>query len=373
MTDSPMKTQLLTRLDRFPLLTRYLKSSLAQRLECDNWYENRVLRYIVRDSDWVSYLEKTFNDASLEAVVNSDCIFATLSGTQRDYDNQLFDALAEVRLIAWARESGYDDRIEKLKAESGIRTPDFLMTKGEEVVVGEAKHLRTWDYLLDFVVDRLEGLGIKMGRMNAFGLKVEAGVEYDRRRDNLVQENAAGRTRRMNDARKTITEECLASLERRLQSKPNVEIKIEVSGVPLSIKRYNSPGRVQLSQIHWDDPKKVQETLLLKLEGVLMSALKQIRSYLDSPYSRANPCRAVVFVAGMGPEEWDWDLLWEALYRWSEPSVWNSLSAIQQRAQSLLGVPFDLVTRQGDPPRYGLFPWCPEDCSAADTLILNSF
>ena len=90
----------------YELLYRYLAPSLTKRLQGDEWYENRIIRYVLRDSTWLRDLENTFGEAQLDAIPNSEDIFNVLQRTELDYDEQLFDALAEVRLARWAHARG---------------------------------------------------------------------------------------------------------------------------------------------------------------------------------------------------------------------------------------------------------------------------
>ena len=66
-------------------------------------------------------------EADITHVINSNEIFVNLHGNAFDYDMQLFDILAEIRLVKWARENGYND-IEKIERQA-IRTPDFYIKK----------------------------------------------------------------------------------------------------------------------------------------------------------------------------------------------------------------------------------------------------
>lgn len=87
-----------------------------RRLHSEHWYESRIIRYILRNSAWVDDLEVTFREAKLDSICNSKEILGVLQGTELDYDETLFDALAEVRLARWARSCGYQE-IEKLQTE----------------------------------------------------------------------------------------------------------------------------------------------------------------------------------------------------------------------------------------------------------------
>ena len=78
-------TQFQRKIGAFPFLSRYLALSLRKRLETDDWYENRIIRYILKDSPWIGKLEVTFQEAQVATVHNLDEIFSVLQGTELDY------------------------------------------------------------------------------------------------------------------------------------------------------------------------------------------------------------------------------------------------------------------------------------------------
>jgi hypothetical protein len=96
----------LSELQQYRALNHYLRRSIRQRLVSESWFENRVIRYILRQSSWVRELDETFQAADLDSVPNSGEIFGVLKGSAQDFDEKLFDAQAEVRLVAWARGQG---------------------------------------------------------------------------------------------------------------------------------------------------------------------------------------------------------------------------------------------------------------------------
>ena len=97
------QAQLLQNLSILPQIRQYLTNSLNNRIQTDNWYENRIIRTVLRNPGFLDHLEQTLEDAHLEAVDNSEEIFGVLNGTEEDYDEQLIDAIAEVRSVRWAR------------------------------------------------------------------------------------------------------------------------------------------------------------------------------------------------------------------------------------------------------------------------------
>jgi hypothetical protein len=304
MPDSLYKSQLRTELDQFPLLNRYLGRSLSERIGQENWHECRVLRYVLSGSQWVADLEETFRSASIDTVTNSEVIFSGLSGAPRDYDSQLLDALAEVRLVKWARQQGYDP-MEKLSITS--TAPDFHMWRGAEVAIAEAKNLRARDFLLDFLDDRIHGLAFKTRRLANFGLLIETGDGYERKRDDLIKTRADRRSDIVEEVRGIVTEEWLESLERGLGEEASGEVGRELLGIPFVFKKELSrPGAVDTGQTYWGESRvRAANNMLAKLNGLLNGALNQIRGYADAQHVDRGSFLPVVFVSGMGPEERD--------------------------------------------------------------------
>ena len=160
MQDHP-EDKLLQKLNECPLFSTFLGPSLQQRISMPHWFENRFIQAIFRNTGWIEKHERLLVEADIGRVKNSDRIFDDLDGGDLDYDLKIFDVLAEVRLILWARENGYTD-IEKL-IPGGKSTPDYLMRKNGKVTIAEAKHFRERDFLPEFVEDRLSGLVLKTG------------------------------------------------------------------------------------------------------------------------------------------------------------------------------------------------------------------
>jgi glycerate-2-kinase len=176
----------LSKLQEYEALNHYLRRSLKQRLVSESWFENRVIRYVLQQSSWVRELDETFQAADLDSVPNSGEIFGVLRGSAQDFDERLFDALAEVRLVAWARGQGYD-QVEKLKVRAGHPTPDCRMERDGRICLAEVSHFQLRDYLVYLVADRLEGLGLKMDMLKQFGLSVDTTSKYLQKRDDIVR------------------------------------------------------------------------------------------------------------------------------------------------------------------------------------------
>jgi hypothetical protein len=348
------------------LLNRYLAPSLTKRLQGDSWYENRIIRYVLRDSIWLGDLENTFSEARLNAIPNSEDIFNVLQGTELDYDERLFDALAEVRLARWARIRGYQE-IEKLKVEQSHRTPDFLMKRQGKVVLAEAKHFRTRDYLLYFVAEQLEGLALKTDGLTRFGLQVETGNKYDQERDAVLQDRDIWLER----TRCELTETLLFLLEQYLGCNENAAI--EILGGLFEVKRSKTirVGRVSSTLAGMLSPRETVMLCLSKLQGELMGKLKQIKDFMNTKQIRAT--RAIVFFSGVDEWEPEWAEVWSTLNDNGEQWAWDCVASIKAAADALINIPFDLIVgrykqknKKGGVVRYGSveyvsFPWKPED------------
>lgn len=352
--NEPPSEHFFKNIGNFPLLSKYLRPSLAKRLESEHWYENRVIRYVLRGAPWVNELERTFVEANLDRIQNSNEIFGNLNGAEDDYDQQLFDAITEVRLARWARSEGYYN-IEKLQRQKDGRTPEFRMERQGETALSEAKHFRARDYPLDFVADRLEGLALKTALFSKFGLTVETSLEYGRKRDTLLDGRRDWRDR----ARNVLTESFFLSLERCLAINVDAQVKI-LDGLSV-INRSPNAGEIRPNLRSSLDPEKTAKLFLEKLECELMGKITQIRDFTDT--SKIGATHAIVFFSGTDPWEIEWSVLWEMLgergkdLKW----VWERVHSIHQTASALISIPFELIVGKGNPVKYGPFPWKPED------------
>jgi hypothetical protein len=317
----------------FPLLDRYLKPSLERRLQEDTWFENRVIRYILQGCDWVTGLEQEFEGADLDSISNSSDIFDVLRDTGYEYDQKLFDAIAEVRLVRWARFEGYQG-IEKLAPGGNSRTPDFRMTKQGQVVLAEAKRFRERDYLPEFIVDRLQGLALTTGALSGFGLEVVATRHYvGGRNDSVTDRNRSGW---IQCARGELTEDWLRGLGRRFHSAPQVEIL----GDLLAVRRTQRAGAVDLQLSGGSDRVKTVMLMLSKLRGELMTKLCQIKEFMDATRTRAN--EAIVFLSGIDEDQTEWSYFWSLLDH-SEQWAWGCVAQMKKDADALIGMPFELI------------------------------
>lgn len=350
------------------MINKHLTPSLTIRLQSEHWYENRIIRYVFnvpRGSDWICDLESTFREAKLDSILNSEEIFGLLQGTGPDYDEKLFDALAEVRLVHWARSQGYD-AIEKLKTAPSHRTPDFFMKGNAKNVIAEAKHFQVRDYLVYYVADRLEGLGLKTGKLAKFGLQVETGHKYDEKRNEVLQDRPLWVAK----ARAELSEEWFSSLVRSLENNPAIVPDI-LNGL-FVVKRDEtiSAGRVFPSLMVFLDPRETVELCLCKLQCELMGKLEQIKLFMDT--KQMDAAKAIVFFSGIDQWEPEWDELWSTLEAGREQWVWNYIDSMRSAADALIKIPFELivgrykakvgerVVRYGN-VQYVPFPRKPED------------
>ena len=305
---------------------------------------------------WVNDLERTFSEAQLDTIRGSEEIFGVLRGEAPDYDLQLFDALAEVRLTRWARVSGYHE-IEKLQTIARTKTPDFRMKQNGQTILAEAKHFRVRDYLPDFVHDRLEGLALKTGVLTRFGLNIEADERYDQERDRLLGACRSSLERGYRErARCELTEDWLSSLERQFRCDEDAQVPI-LDGL-LTVKRNTRVGSVELSQTGFLDPTKTVRLCLVKLFSELTVKLMQIKGFWDD--ARTDATQAVVFFSGIDPWQPEWDALWDVLFSRNKLSpeesrcAWDCVRFIREAATALINpLPFELIVGKGNPVQYG--------------------
>lgn len=302
MEDRP-KDELLQKLEQCRLFSGSFGPSLCERIDTPHWFENRFIQGILRDTDWMKEHESILVEADIKNVKNSDKIFSDLHGGDPGYDLKIFDVLAEVRLIRWARENGYTN-IEKLIPDDKP-TPDFLMKRDGETTLAEAKHFRARDFLPDFVGDRLKGLVLKTGCLTRFGISVDTTDKYGQIRDFLEDTRKPCESAYKDAIRDELTEEWLKALECSLTHDPHRESEIIFNLFVVRRGKIPLEASVGLYGPH-KNQRDAAELMLEKLCGKLMTALKQVKSFID-----ANPCgkvhsRALVFLSGTGSWSMEW-------------------------------------------------------------------
>ena len=335
----PPEDELLQKLRQCPLFSGSFGPSLRQRINTPHWFENRFIQAILRDTGWMEKHERLLAEADIAKVKNSDKIFGDLDGGDLDYDLKIFDVLAEVRLIRWARENSYTN-IEKL-IPGGKPTPDYLMRKDAKITIAEAKHFRERDFLPEFVEDRLKGLILKTGCSTEFGVFVDTTDKYARERENLLRTRLEDEHRYREAVREELTEEWLEALEDSLSNDPGREPEI-VNGL-LVVRRVEIPHEASVGLFGPHKNQRTAELMLEKLCGNLMTALKQIKSFIDGNLSGEIPSRALVFLSGTSSWSMEWDDMWEALCKYRDSTIWEKVREIHCEASELIKLPFELI------------------------------
>ena len=353
------------KLDDCPLFSRYLGPSLLQRIGRPDWFENRFIQSILRDTGWIQEHEELLVAAGIENIQNSLSIFSDLDGDDPDYDLKVFDALAEVRLLSWARENGYES-IEKLRTGVDLM-PDYLMRKDASITIAEAKRFRDRDFLAEFVDDRLKGLALSTGCLAEFGLSVSSIDKYERERQNLLRTRRQDEQRYRNVVRAELTEEWMTTLEDKLHSDPGATQEI-VCGF-FVVHRVDIPHNVGMMLFGPPRVARAAELMLDKLSGDLMQALAQINSYVQGDLAADLPARALVFLSGTGSWSIEWDSMWKALCISRDEHICARAREIHADAGGLALLPFDLIVARHIPEstlttgettvrlRYVSFPW----------------
>jgi hypothetical protein len=330
---------LLQKLNQYPLFSGSFGPSLQQRINTPNWFENRFIQAILSDTGWVEKHEKLLAKANIKEVKNWGSIFNHLDGSDPYYDLRVFDVLAEVRLILWARENGYT-YIEKL-LPNNQPTPDFLMRKGEEMNLAEAKHFRARDFLPDFVEDRLRGLRFQTGCLTRFGIFADTADKYGRIRDFLLETRKWCESAYQDAIRDELTEEWMKALECNLTDDSHRELEIIFN--LFVVRRVEIPCETSVGLF---GPHKNEgdaaELMLEKLCGNLMAALKQIKSFIDRNPSGEHPSRALVFLSGTSSWSEEWNDMWEML-EFKDSTIWEKVKEIHTKASELIRIPFELI------------------------------
>lgn len=338
MQDHP-EDKLLQKLNECPRFSTFLGPSLQQRISMPHWFENRFIQAIFRNTGWIEKHERLLVEADIGRVKNSDRIFHDLHGGDLDYDLKIFDVLAEVRLIRWARENGYTD-IEKL-IPGGKSTPDYLMRKNAKVTIAEAKHFRERDFLPEFVENRLKGLVLRTGCLTEFGVTVYTTDKYARERENLLRTRLEDEHRYRDSVREELTEEWLVALEDSLRDDPGKPADI-INGL-FGVYLVQIPHETGMVLFGPPRGKRAAELMIEKLSGNLMTALKQINSFIEGGLPGQIPSRALVFLSGTSSWSIEWDDMWKALCKYRDSNICERAREIHRKASELIELPFELI------------------------------
>lgn len=344
------KEKLIQKLRECPLIFRYLGPSLLQRIETDYWFENRFVRSMIRNTGWIEQHEQLLVEAEIDQVGGSDQIFSALNGNDPYYDLKLFDSLTEVRLIRWARQKGYTN-IEKLTT-GDKKVPDFLMKRGEESIIAEAKRFRERDYISEFIEDWLSGLVMISGLLSRFGISLRMTDKYDRTRQQLLDARRQHELEYREKIREELSKDWLEKTEACLESKPQQEFSV-IDDLFIIWKSEIPMDTGFITSLAETSPKVIFE----KLKGNLFSSLEQINSYITARNEKGTPDKAIIFVSGTGPWSYEWDTFWETLSTGSDPELLDMVKETEQIAGELINIPFDLVVGKDNPLRYVSFPW----------------
>ena len=165
----------LNKLIPFSLFLKYVSSSLIERGQLDNGYENRFLFDIYTDLDFVNRFNSLLGKASTAIDINE--IFLDLKGNDKDYDLKIFDIFAEIRFVVWAHHNDFIN-IHKIP-RSTTKTPDFTMEdRNSNEIVIEVKHVRSGDPFHDLANDRAKGLLLINELIDKIGLEIYETAKY---------------------------------------------------------------------------------------------------------------------------------------------------------------------------------------------------
>lgn len=326
--------ELQSKLVNYPLISKYLGQSLIERSKANDWFENRLLRAILLDKQWIKDKEELLKKSQIDQVANAQEIFKNIRG-YGDYDMQLFDTLTEIEVISWARSNGYT-HIDKITSERE-KVPDFIMSKGQEMHISEAKDFRERDYLLDFIYDRLAGLMLVTKAYRKIGLKIETTLKYEQIRDCLAGEKTSQKQARIVAARDSLPSDILIPL---LNGETN---GLQVINGLFNIETMTKTGAIEVSSIHSSDPRTTCLLMLEKIQGKLQDSLKQIATFCNK-HGDENISKAIVFLSGTDQSADEWDTMWDVLIGFNDREAWMKVEQLYLDAQKLIGIPFELMT-----------------------------
>jgi len=126
------------------------------------------------------------------------------------------------------------------------------------------------------------------------------------------------------------------------------------------VKRNSLQARITVGLGGFSDPYYNFRLMFSKLKGELMNKLNQIHDYLTANGSRLRVSHVVVFLAGTGRWEFEWEDFWDRLKEFQNGHTWQEDKLLYHEGKKLVGMPFRLIVQPNPTPNhleYSDFPW----------------
>lgn len=153
-TIQDLKTELFIKLKRYPLIERFFKDSLQERIELnDSWTENILVQDILDEFFKEDDALHTLLEAIAEDSQNYNALREKLT-PKDDYDRKIHDALAELNGYYHLKDSQFKD-IKAVSETLTQKTPDFYGKFGDKEYIFEVKNMRAPVDLADILIDKI--------------------------------------------------------------------------------------------------------------------------------------------------------------------------------------------------------------------------
>lgn len=140
-TLSRLMASLFSKIASCPALDSHLRSLLEQRCNMPNWLENEAILGVLTNEEYLNKLHVWSETAQLQDTHAMGSIFHNLNGTEKDFDQQLIDKLAELAGLNFLVKESYHT-ISMVPRSTRRQSPDISAIKENELHIVEIKRLR---------------------------------------------------------------------------------------------------------------------------------------------------------------------------------------------------------------------------------------
>ncbi len=147
-----LKQEVISKLQNYPSIERFFKEQIVNRMKNELWLESHLIQIILLDiKDNIDNLTRSLNQIENDTYNYDILKNKRLNGSEKDWDFQVGDLLAELNAYLYLKRVGFNDI--KVIPQSAGKTPDFSAVKDEVKYLFEVKNMRspfTWsDYFFD--------------------------------------------------------------------------------------------------------------------------------------------------------------------------------------------------------------------------------
>ncbi len=275
-----MQQIVLAGLRKYPCIDAFFGQHLRMRMQRCDWLDNPLIQLLIVNpaEDNLSIIE---NWLATIRPYNSlyDDIRKELAGTEKEFDAQLHDLLAELHGAVWILQSGFKC-LGKI-GRTDKRTPDYVARKDNADCIFEVKNLRRPPTLIDLLETKLRIRCLQNPEAYTVCMDIHSDISL---MDTVID-----------DKFESSLLQCLDDLDAFIlrSKKKTFDTTIEIADVSIQIEfSWTSAEKFNLSfwppiranAITCDSTRSVLDPLIRKSKSCLENALRQLQAY--DPESR---------------------------------------------------------------------------------------